>query len=350
MTNILVTDSMDAIQKKLNKGGDIVFQNGTYRITKQLVLKAKSYIRLNGAVLKRCGNIQSIFLNDCSAKTKAYKGAGNITIVNGTFEGMGSYSPDNLVTFFHSHDLHIESVTFLDNRCHALELNACKNVEVVNCKFLGSNTQQMYQESIQIDSAYASGFFKSGSTKQSKCYDGTACENITIEGCLFDRSDYRGFPTACIGTHTQLLGGVQHKGINILQNRFRCDGSGCCLSLIGMKDVLVYSNYFEKCGRVARVYSKEYSYNLAGEQARPQSRDGVCENVKFYDNVECNAGVAYKCTGIYAKAVGDPHLDIIVISNEFVKSNDYEKYYLSADNCRNVVDKDNRTRLKSKIT
>ena len=74
MTDILLTDSMDKIQKKLSKGGSICFQRGTYKITKQLILKEGSYITLNGSILKRCGNIQSVFLNECSAKTTVYKG------------------------------------------------------------------------------------------------------------------------------------------------------------------------------------------------------------------------------------------------------------------------------------
>ena len=349
MTDILLTDSMDKIQKKLNKGGSICFQQGTYKITKQLILKEGSYITLNGSTLKRCGNIQSIFLNECSAKTTAYKGAGKITLINGTLEGMGSYSADNLLTFFHSHDIHIECMTFLDYLCHAIEINSTKNVQIVNCKFLGCNARELWQEAIQIDTAYAKGFFKSGSTVKSKCYDGTICEGVTIVGCEFDRSNYRTFPSACIGTHTQITNGKRHKAIKILQNRFKCDRQGYCLSLIGMEDVEINSNYFERCGHVARIYNKYESYTLQGDKVKPKESDGICKDISFIDNIESGYTGDNKCSGIYAIALYDPHEDISVISNEFIKNQPCEKYYLYAENCKNVIAEKNRGKLKCKI-
>lgn len=349
MMDIKLTDTMAQIQKKLNKGGNICFQYGIYNITKQLVIKAGTFITLNGSTLRRSADIQSIFINDCTAKTKGYKGAGKITILNGTFEGMGKYAPDNLLTFFHSHDIHIEGVTFLDNRCHAIELNATKDVEIIRSKFLGCNTAQPYQEAIQIDAAYAKGFFKAGSTVNSKCYDGTVCSNINIENCTFDKSNFRKRPSACIGTHTQILGGARHTGIKIFNNTFNCDELGNCLSFIGMEDVQVLSNYFKHCGRIARIYNKEYSYDLKGNQVKPQNSDGVCKDILFYDNLEQYAGEENKCVGIYAISVSDPHEDIQVVSNQFIKSNDYEKYYLYTEHCKDVIDEKNRTQLKSRI-
>lgn len=351
MTDILLTDSMEKIQKKLNKGGNICFQYGTYNITKQLVIKAGSYITLNGSTLRRSANIQSIFINECSHKTKGYKGAGKITLINGTLEGMGAYKPDNLLTFFHSHDLHIESITFLDNLCHALEINSSKNVEVVGCDFFGCNTKESYQEAIQIDAAYAKGFFLSGSTVKSKCYDGTMCENITITRCNFNKSNYRTYPSVCIGTHTQLVGGLRHKDIKILQNTFVCDNISNCLALIGMEDVQVSSNYFKRCGRIAKLNTKAFSYTLQGEQVTPGIDDGVCYDIRFNDNVESDAGEAYKCSGVYAISNAEkPHENIYVISNQFIRSNDHEKYYLATENCKNVVAKSNKTDLKKKIS
>lgn len=350
MTEIKLTDSMSQIQKKLDKGGQICFQSGTYKITKQLILKEGTYLTLNGSTLRRSGNIQSIFLNKCTVKTKGYKGAGKITILNGTLEGMGSYPPDNLLTLFHSHDVHIEGVTFLDNLCHALEINSSRDVEVIGCKFLGCNTKQEYKEAVQIDGAYMKGFTLSGSNAKSKCYDGTMCQHIVITNCEFSKSQYRTYPSACIGTHTQLKGGLRHKDITISQNMFNCGGSGNCLSIIGMEDVQVLSNYFNNCGRVARIYSKDYSYDLQGNQVAAESGDGVCKDILFNDNVKGKTESENKCTGIYALALQWPHEDIKIISNVFEKSNDYEKYYLVADNCYFVTDEKNRTVLKSKVS
>ena len=349
MITIKLTDSMSTIQKKLNKGGDIIWQNGVYDITKQLILKANSVINLNGSRLRRCANIQSIFLNSCKTSTTKYNGAGGIRITTGTFEGMGKYSPDNLVTFFHSHDIVITNCTFLDTRCHAIELNSTKNVTIENCNFLGCNTDEVYKEIIQIDTAYAGGFWKDGSSIKSKCYDGTTCENIAINHCIFNKSNSRDYPKACIGTHTQIIDGRTHKNIKIFQNYFFCGNEQACLSLIGMEDVQILSNYFEQYGRVARIYNKDYSYNLVGEKVAPKSGDGKCKDIRFINNV-CNGTLgSNKCSGIFID--NDQADNIQITGNKFNKKSDTEKYYLYVTDkgCENLVVRGNTTELKTHI-
>ena len=122
ITVVNLKDSMSKIQSKLNNKGIVKFTPGTYKITKQLIIPQDTTVDLNGATLQRKGNLQSIFLNKVSSKATRYSGDGNITIKNGTLEGMGGYSYDNLLTFFHSHDIIIENVTFKDTLCHALEI------------------------------------------------------------------------------------------------------------------------------------------------------------------------------------------------------------------------------------
>lgn len=346
---IYTNDSMAVIQQKLNKGGTITWQKGTYDIKKQLILKAKSVINLNGARLRRCANIQSIFLNDCKTSTKAYNGDGDITITNGTFEGMGKYSPDNLVTFFHSHHIAILNCTFLDTRCHAIEINSSCDVVILGCKFLGYNTEEPHKEMIQMDAAYIGGFWKEGSSRKSKCYDGTMCKNITIEECVFDKSSSRDYPKACIGTHTQIVGGRMHRNIAIQNNTFTCIGNQSCLSLIGMTDVVIHRNTFNQYGRVARIYNKDFSYNLLGEKVAPKETDGRCTNICF-DNNLCTGSLGdNKCTGLYIdNSCAD---NIKIINNEFEKKSDIEKYYLyvTTKGCKNLIVKDNKTKLKAKI-
>ena len=351
MTTIKLTDSMSAIQKKLNKGGDIIWQNGVYDITKQLVIKADTTMTLNGSRLRRCADIQSIFINDCKTSTKGYNGDGNIKITNGTLEGMGKYSPDNLFTLFHSHDVHITNITFLDTRCHALEINSSKNITVLGCKFLGCNVDEAYKEMIQIDAAYAGGFWKNGSSLKSKCYDGTMCNHIRIENCYFSKSESRDYPSACIGTHTQIINGRTHKDIKILQNTFYCGGlnkNQACLSLIGMEDVQIFSNYFRRCGRVARIYSKDFSYNLLGNKEIPMPDDGKCKGFHIIDNVAEDSQGNNKCSGIYIDNKNAQNIKIT--GNKFYKRSDHEKYYLYAtDEVVDLIVKNNDSDLKAKI-
>ena len=348
MVEILLKDSMTTIQKKLNKGGDIHFQPGIYKITRQLIIPANTILHLYGAVLKRCGNIQSVFLNKCKTSTKQYNGAGNIRFLGGTIEGMGGYSYDNLITFFHSHDIELNGVTFLDTLCHAVELNACQNVVIKGCMFKGSNTKDAYKEVIQLDTAYTTGFWLEGSSKKSKCYDGTTCNNISITNNTFTRSDYRKHPTACIGTHTQIINGKHHTDIKILQNYFVCNG-GNCISLIGMKDVQIFSNYFKGCSRAIKIFNKEESYTLTGELVKPGVMDGLVDNVKIVDNVCEEATGSVKCSGIYIDNINAAHID--VYSNKFVRASEFEKYYLCVVNCQqppSIDVKNNQSQLRIK--
>lgn len=348
MVEILLKDSMATIQKKLNKGGDIHFQPGTYRITKQLIIPADTTLHMYGATLRRNASIQSVFLNKCKTSTKKYTGAGNIKLEGGTIEGMGGYSYDNLVTFFHGHDITIIGVTFLDTLCHAIELNACQNVVISGCSFKGSNTKDAYKEVIQLDTAYTTGFWLDGSSKKSKCYDGTTCNNISIANNIFTRSDYRKHPTACIGTHTQIVSGRCHSDIKILQNYFTCNG-GNCLSLIGMKDVQIFSNYFKGCARAIKIFDKEESYTLTGDLVKPGITDGVVERVRIVDNVCEEATGSVKCSGIYIDNKNAAQID--VYSNKFERASEFEKYYLCVVNCKQPPDidvKNNQSRLKTK--
>lgn len=322
MTTINLRDSMSTIQSKLNSSREIKFTTGAYNITKQLIIPANAKINLNGATLRRKANIQSIFINKVSNNSTRYSGAGNIIIYNGTFEGMGGYTYDNLVTFFHSHDIVIEDVTFKDTLCHALEINSSQGIYVHNCKFLGYNLKDIdsaYKEMIQIDHAGYSEFVLPGSTKKSKCYDGTCCENIRISNCVFSKSNYRDYPYACIGEHSQLSGNRKHKNIIIHNNTFNCklnsDLIQACLSFIAMENVEVCNNDFV-CNRVARIYSKNYSYLTSGEKVEAKSGDGICNGIHIHDNSihECTAKTAFQ---IYNKSGKVNHKDIMKVGNNY---------------------------------
>ena len=324
-TVIKKTDSMSTIQSKLNKGGNIQFTLATYKITRQLKIPANTIIDLNGATLRRCASIQSIFLNKVTSTNTKYNAAGNITLCNGIIEGMGGYSFDNLVTFFHSHDLVISNVTFKDIMCHGLEINSSKNVKVNNCKFLGYNMKSAdytYNEMIQIDFAGFAGFVISGSSRTAPCYDATPCDNIEISNNFFSKSNYRDYPYACVGGHVQLKGNPRHTNIKIFNNEFHCKKNPqlkqACISIIGMKDVQVFNNIFDVY-RVARIYTKDYSYNTAGSKVKPTNGDGRCTNVAFTDNVICGCKNNKEAFQQYNKSGNLNHELITKSKNKFVE-------------------------------
>ena len=285
------TDDMKTIQTKLNEKGSITFSPGNYKITKQLIVSSNTTIDLNGAVLQRKKSIQSIFLNKVNSNTTGYNGDGNIVIKNGTLEGFGGYSYDNLITFFHSHDITLINVTFKDILCHGIEFNSCKNVTVKDCKFLGynlKNPDSAYKECIQLDYAGYAAFVLKDSNSKSKCYDGTCCSNITISDCLFTKSDYRDYPYVCIGEHAQQNNTRKHTNIKILNNEFHCKMNNQdvypCLSFISMENVEVHENKFD-CPKIARIYSKNYSYTTAGAKVDAKNGEGICKDISITNNI-----------------------------------------------------------------
>ena len=291
-TIINKNDSMATIQSKLNRGGDITFTKGVYKITRQLVISKNTNIDLNGATLQRKASIQSIFINKANANSTLYNADGNITIKNGTLEGMGGYSYDNLVTFFHSHDIIINKCIFKDILCHGIEFNSSSNCSVIDCDFTGYNLKDAdnaYKEMIQIDFAGYSAFVLNGTSKTAKCYDGTHCTKINILNCKFDRSASRDYPYACIGAHSQLYncGNLKHTNICIENNVFHCKINSeiiqACISITNMENVIIRKNIFD-CNRVARIYSKNYSYAKAGSKKTAAEGDGICSNIQIIDN------------------------------------------------------------------
>ena len=318
-TTIYLKDSMATIQQKLDSSTSVKFQKGIYKITKQLKLNSNTLVNLNGSTLRRCASIQSIFINKVTKNTTKYDGSGSIVIQNGIFEGMGGYSYDNLVTLFHAKDVRIENVTFKDSLCHGLEINSSCKVVVNDCKFLGYNlegTDYSYRELIQIDHAGAGSFFLKGSSTASVCYDGTPCNNVVISNCLFNKSEFRDYPYACIGNHTQLYKGKPHTNITIVNNEFHCKQSSLkqpCLSFISMTDVVVKNNKFD-CDCVARIYSKAESYKLSGTKVNYAKGDGVCSDINITDNmITCGQKAAFK----QSYKSGKKHTKITLKPNQF---------------------------------
>lgn len=316
--------TMQQIQVILNRGGLITFEPGIYKITRQLILPSSTQVNLNGAVLRRTGNIQSIFINKVSSKTTGYQGSGKITIENGTLEGMGGFQYDNTLTLFHSNNVLLNNIKFLD--CcgsHSVEVNACSNIIIRNCSFLGynSNPKATFREQIQIDFAGYSEFVLSGTTKTSKCYDGTHCKNITIENCIFDKSSSRPGCNAAIGNHAACSNGKRHIGIKIRNNKIKgygIDKNQCGINLTSMQDVSIEKNHIEGFGRAIRIFAPAYFYTPKGQKIVDIASSGFCKNITISNNtILANVG-KLKSSGIYSYCKSNSeHQNIMIRQNTF---------------------------------
>lgn len=317
----------EQIQKYIRENRQVEFEKGTYNITSQIVVPSNTTIDLNGSKLVRRNNIQSIFLSEAKPSTTRYNGATNIVIENGTLEDMGSNTPDNLITFFHASDCKLLNLTFLDSRCHALELNGCNKICVSDCKFLGHNPASPKKELLQLDFCGVSGFWLKGSTKSSPCYDGTHNNDITIRECEFNKSSSRGLPSVCIGQHAMCSNGEKHSNIIITENHFECGGinkNAPAINLLESSNVTVVRNGFQDCGRALTISTSGNVYNLDGSKASDTLSE-VCDNVYFAENYVKTKTSTLKCVGVLCNGL---HKNIVVINN-FIYGNSTSKYATS---------------------
>lgn len=319
--NIYSTASPKSIQDALDKSDSITFMTKQkFKIDRTLYIKSNTVLDLNGATLRRYTSGPLLRLRDGKDITK-YNGTHHVTIKNGTLEGMSGakypYASNSLCTMFHCHDVIFENVTFLDiPGGHAVDCCGCKNVKFINCKFLGyASVGNDFRESIQIDFAYYGGLptYKKGSP----CYDMTRCKNITIDGCVFDKSN--SFPSQYIAIGGHVIGDDDLWHENIIVRNCVAKGNGtkvgtdtAFISIVNFKNVELYnnkvSNYprFVLVRKVSKIYDKDQEPSGDPKQQKNVSglriynneilthkgtaiRWGIFCNVPYADNVFVNA-------------------------------------------------------------
>lgn len=233
------TDDTAAIQAAANVGGLIIFGKGkTYKVTSVIRLKANTIIELNTAVILCTG--KHLFFNflDTDVFT-GYNGKGNLIIRNGTIKG-GSLS------FWHAENILLDNVSFLDcENDHWLEICACKNYIVRNCRFIGmKNLANAYLEYINIDpcaTAHNTAF--TGGTYPAGNYDDTNVQELTIESCYFNINETNstyGYMHNAIGCHTPYA--MYHKNIRMVNNEIY-NFQQMALRLSDMENAVFENNY-----------------------------------------------------------------------------------------------------------
>lgn len=213
------TDDSGAIQDALHAchsagGGTVVFPYGTYLINECVYYDSNMVLLFEkGATLKRgSASLRYLLANDISNTVTGYNGTHDVRIIGATFDGNSEFCKtthnDNKCTLLntgHAKNITIEDCTFKNgNVWHFYEVCASENVKINDCIFDGSNyggtssQQDGYSELIQLDADYNSGSNASyGATKNGTSGDLTPCKNIHIKGCKFICNGY----TNAIGNH-----------------------------------------------------------------------------------------------------------------------------------------------------
>lgn len=220
-----------------------IYDNTTLKLTNNTTLKNVANKFTNPVTLES-KNISILFMNakpydSEDSKIFGYNGRSNITIIGGIFDTISAF------LFSHGQNILVKNATFKNcNSDHYMQIAACKNVKIQNCKFIGVTeraTNRNYVEFIQIDWMTETGqpYWVSDAT----IFDSTVNDGIEIDGCEFETGiDEYNYMYTCIGSHSS-DGDNRNKNI-IIKN---CEFTGysyAALTINKMSNVVIDNNVF----------------------------------------------------------------------------------------------------------
>ena len=236
------------------KGGELVFTAGTYNLPNTLFVASNTRIRLEkGAILKKTQEagpalkasttIFQLISTENSDKEGIYYGhEGDHDI---SITGEGEIDLNNLcedksaiaITMGHNTNVLVDGITFRNlGLGHFMEVDACKNVTIQNCKFIDHVASGMNnKEAINLDTPdkLRDGFNAKWSSK-----DKTPNENVVINKCVFDNLE------TGVGTH-RYTGDVYQTDVRITNCTFnKCNTA---IRALNYKNVIISHNVFTNC-------------------------------------------------------------------------------------------------------
>lgn len=287
-----VTDDSAAFNAAFLGGNkNIYVPEGTYLFDNYVrVYGNTSVVHSSGAeMVVNIGN-NRLYINgpdDGSDFATGYFGESYLYFEGGEYSCKASTRTSNQVCYFkigHARNVHISSMRFQENwNGHYIELNAVQNGTVRDCIFRGQVISDATgRDAINIDLAQASSFPEFGN------YDGTVCNNITIDSCLF-------IGIQSSGTHNATGG---HINVNITNNVFR-DVSGEA-AVLGSEWIggRIAGNHFRQTASKAISLDECKSILVQGNYFEDVVTDGgthviqldTCEYCKVSENTISNGG------------------------------------------------------------
>lgn len=261
----------------------VIIPPGNYRLTGTICMYSNIHLYASGAVITKTSKDKHLLLRLGIREESAggYDGYSNITIEGGTWD-CNYESCENkeetggFVGFRIGHANHvvIKDVTFLNNlKSHFLELGGVRDARVTGCTFKGYWTpyEEGGQECIQIDACRDFIF------PMYQPYDSTVCENIVIEGNLFEDV------FAGVGSHSMMFD-QPYKNIVIQNNTFR-NIKKRAVWCLNYQDSAVKDNVMENVGGgvyVRSLYSAN-AYVMEGQQT-DASQNQQTENLVISNN------------------------------------------------------------------
>lgn len=246
-----VADDTQAIQTALNlardaEGGEVFLPDGQYRVTDVLLVYSHTRIRcsMNAHVIRgKDGerNAPPNLIRSGIGDVAGYSGVQQVEVVGGIWDFNGDAYPSSgtAMTFGHCQHITIRDVEIINVwQYHCIEFNAVKHGRVLNCIF---GKQLMAPDFAQLKEAVQLDLMKSEAQfPHYGLYDNTPCEDILIEGCLFQEWQ-RG-----IGSHSY-TDGIYHRNIRIIGNHFEnCSSQG--VRAYYWDTGVIQGNTFDRCG------------------------------------------------------------------------------------------------------
>lgn len=152
-------------------------------------------------------------------KATNYNSFKNLTIQGGKWR---SYQKDGytggLIALAHGQNIVLDGIDVNANwEGHAIEIMACKNVTIKNCKIwsIGKLSSTSKEEALQIDLATKKST-PQVATFGSKYVQGQTCENVTVENCYIDGA--RGLCASYNNSEDGKWLGQYHKNITVKDN------------------------------------------------------------------------------------------------------------------------------------
>ena len=328
-------------------GVTVVIPDGIYWVTNRLYLSANTRIIMgkNAKLLRKWAG--GFFINVTSTDViGGYNGKGNIVIEGGIldgnwadygytykdgagnvvqksplptyygFDGMGWVRADGVI---------LRGITFLDSiGAHPLDINACKNMLIENCKFKGYCTDfstwgdnlSNFREAVQISNHTYLGFTMGG------VYDGAPCKNIQVKNCYFGPSDnLPSFPSG-VGNHGAVRD--QFNSSIVVEN---CFFDGCTYAGVrpfSFVDMVITKNFFNNCEKDIRIDGASAGTESSKYGDGSQSNLPQCgKNYIIVSNISHNSKFAIQVNGIPYKD-GSNVVTLARVENLIIRDNIFD--------------------------
>ena len=313
----IIQNALDTMENlKIN---NLYINDGTYLIDRRMYIPDDTNIIMSRNTKLLRGHNGGFFDNgNPNNNVGGYDGKSNIKIVGGTldnnYENIETYPTTqiNMIALRHANNITIENVTFRNSiTVHCIDVNGTNNLKVKECTFEGyvNLTGATNKEALQL-SEYVTGGIDGG------IFDGTPTQNVTVENCVFKKSDILEGHLVAIGNHITAHN-VFNNNIVIKNNKFYDCNIG--VRMWKWNNVVVKNNIFNNINEGVRITSISSTYDSANNiDGTPSNTSQAGRDIVIKNNTITN----FKDAGI--GSYGTTGSNIAYVKNITIENNNIE--------------------------